>query len=382
MSFEKFNINKKLITGLEKQNITEPTKIQEAVINIALENKDVIGQSLTGSGKTLAFLLPMMERIDSGSKDLQGLIVAPTHELAVQINQQILDLSRNSGLGIKSATIIGNVNIKRQIDKLKKKPHIVVGTTGRLLKLIQMGKLKAHKISTLVIDEADRMLDENNIDGVKKVLKTTLKDTQVMIFSASISDEAIKEASKFMKNPEIVFIDDNEIAPTITHYSLFCERRDKPELLRKLIHSLNPKRALVFINKESIIEDVTKKLRYHKYDVLSLHGSASKQDRKKAMDDLKSGKAQVVIASDLAARGLDIKDVTHIFNLDLSEDEKSYLHRVGRTGRVGKEGFVFSLVTEYEENFLKRIERKYTIEVHPLVLQKGELCLEVFEEEE
>jgi len=380
MSFEKFNINEKLITGLEKQNITKPTKIQEAVINIALENKDVIGQSLTGSGKTLAFLLPMMERIDSDSKDLQGLIIAPTHELVVQINQQILELSRNSGLGIKSATIIGNVNIKRQIDKLKKKPHIVVGTTGRLLKLIQMGKLKAHKISTLVIDEADRMLDENNIDGVKKVLKTTLKDRQVMVFSASINDEAIKEANDFMKDPEIIFIDDNEIAPSITHYSLFCERRDKPELLRKLIYSLKPKRALVFINKESIIEDVVKKLKYHKYNVLSLHGSASKQDRKKAMDDLKSGKAQVVIASDLAARGLDIKDVTHIFNLDLSEDEKSYLHRVGRTGREGKEGFVFSLVTEYEENYLRKLERKYTIEVHPLVLEHGQLCLEQFEE--
>ena len=380
MSFKKFKINKKLVTGLEKQNIIEPTKIQEAVINIALENKDVIGQSLTGSGKTLAFLLPMMERIDTESKDLQGLIIAPTHELVVQINQQILELSRNAGLEIRSATIIGNVNIKRQIGHLKKKPHIVVGTTGRILKLIQMGKLKAHKINTLVIDEADRMLDDNNLEGVKKVLKTTLRDTQVMVFSASITDEAIEEANHFMKKPEIIFIDDNEIAPTITHYSLFCERRDKPDLLRKLMFSLKPKRALVFINKESEIEDVTKKLKYHKYNVLSLHGSASKQDRKKAMDDLKSGKAQVVIASDLAARGLDIKDVTHVFNLDLSEDEKSYLHRVGRTGRVGKEGFVFSLVTEYEENYLRRLERKYNIEVHPLVLEKGKLCLETFEE--
>jgi superfamily II DNA/RNA helicase len=380
MSFKKFKVSKELIAGLEKQSITEPTKIQEAVINMALENKDIIGQSLTGSGKTLAFLLPMMQRIDTESKDLQGLIIAPTHELVVQINQQIIDLSRNSGLGIKSTTIIGNVNIKRQVDHLKKKPHIVVGTTGRILKLIQMGKLKAHKIKTIVIDEADRMLDDNNLEGVKKVLKKTLRDTQVMIFSASMTDEAIEEAKNFMKNPEIVFIDDNEIAPTITHYSLFCERRDKPDLLRKLIFSLKPKRALVFINKESIIQDVAKKLKYHKYNVLSLHGSASKQDRKKAMDDLKSGKAQIVIASDLAARGLDIKNVTHVFNLDLSEDEKSYLHRVGRTGRVGKEGFVFSLVTEYEENYLRRLERKYNIEVHPLVLEKGKLCLETFEE--
>jgi superfamily II DNA/RNA helicase len=201
-----------------------------------------------------------------------------------------------------------------------------------------------------------------------------------MVFSASITDEAIEEANHFMKNPEIIFIDDNEIAPTITHYSFFCERRDKPDLLRKLIFSLKPKRALVFINKESEIIDVTKKLKYHKYNVLSLHRSASKQDRKKAMDDLKSGKAQIVIASDLAARGLDIKDVTHVFNLDLSEDEKSYLHRVGRTGRVGKEGFVFSLVTEYEENYLRRLERKYNIEVHPLVLEKGKLFLETFQE--
>lgn len=376
MSFDKFDIKKEIIDGLKVQKIIKPTKIQDAVINLALENHDIIGQSNTGSGKTLAFLIPMMNRINTDTKDLQGIILAPTHELVIQINQQILDLAKNSGLDIKSTTLIGNVNIKRQLEKLKKKPHIIVGTTGRILELMEMKKMKAHMVKTIVIDEADRMLDEKNIKEVESIIKKTLRDRQLMIFSASITDEAVEVAKTIMKDPKIIIIDENSINPDITHYSLFCERRDKIELLRKLIFATKPERALVFINKNEVIQTMTAKLQYHHYKVLSLFGNASKQERKKAMDHLKSGKIQVVLASDLAARGLDIKGITHVFNLDLPENTKDYLHRVGRTGRAGSEGSAFSLVTENEEKYLRRIEREFDIEVHPLVLHEGKLWLE------
>lgn len=376
MSFEKFKIKKSIIEGLKKQGISKPTAIQNAVINSAIEHNDIIAQSVTGSGKTLAYLIPMLEKIDATTKDLQGIILAPTHELVIQINQQILDLSKNADLNISSLTIIGNVNIKRQLENLKKKPHIIVGTTGRVLELMNMKKIKPHPVKTIVIDEVDRMLDERNLKEVEEIIKKTLKDRQLMVFSASITDETIAISKSFMKEPEVIMIDENIINQDITHYSLICERRDKVDLLRKLIFATNPERSLVFVNKNEIIQTITKKLQYHNYKVLSLFGNASKQDRKQAMDNLKSGKIQVVIASDLAARGLDIKGVTHIFNLDFPEDTKDYLHRVGRTGRAGNEGYAFSLVTEFEEKYLRRVEKQFGITVHPLVLQEGKLWLE------
>lgn len=376
MSFNSFKIQEKIISGLEIQGITNPTNIQEAVISLALDHNDIIGQSVTGSGKTLAYLIPILERINSDSKELQAIILAPTHELVVQINQQILDLSKNGELGITTCTIIGNVNIKRQQEKLKEKPHLIVGTTGRVLELMDMKKIKAHTVKTIVIDEVDRMVDERNLREVEQIVKKTLKDRQMMVFSASITDETIQLANRFMKDPKVIRIDNNTINADITHYSILCEQRDKIELLRKLIFAAKPERALVFINRNEVIQNMTAKLQYHHYKVLSLFGNASKQERKLAMDSIRSGKIQVVLASDLAARGLDIKGVTHIFNLDLPEDTKDYLHRVGRTGRAGSEGYAFSLVTENEEKYLRRVEKEFDITVHPLILQNGELWLE------
>ncbi len=382
MSFKELKIKESIVNGLKVQNITEPTEIQKAVIDLAIDNSDIIAQSVTGSGKTLAYLIPMMERIDPTSKDLQGIILAPTHELVVQINQQILDLSKNGELGIKTCTIIGNVNIKRQLEKLKNKPHIVVGTPGRILELAEIKKLKPHGVKTIVIDEVDRMLDDKNLKEVEAIIRKTLRDRQLMVFSASITDDAIETAKRFMKEPKIIKIDKDKINVDITHYSLICERRDKIELLRKLIFATKPERAIVFINRNEVIQTMTSKLQHHNYKVLSLFGNASKQERKRAMDSIRSGKIQIVIASDLAARGLDIKGVSHIFNLDLPEDTKDYLHRVGRTGRAGTEGYAFSLVTEFEEKYIRRVEREFGITVHPLILSEGKLWLETEEDED
>jgi superfamily II DNA/RNA helicase len=196
--------------------------IQVKAIPLALENKDIIGQSETGSGKTLAYLLPIFQKIDSDKKEIQAIILAPTHELVMQIDKQIKLLSQNSEVPITSATMIGEVNIKRQIEKLKEKPHIIIGSTGRVLQLIKMKKLRAHTVKTIVIDEGDRLLDQNNLTGVKDVIKTTMRDRQLMVFSATINEKTLSIAKSLMKETEIIKIEEKkQVNPDITHYYLY-----------------------------------------------------------------------------------------------------------------------------------------------------------------
>lgn len=370
--FDKLGLNKNLIEGIKKEGITEPTDIQEKIIPAALENIDVIGQSQTGSGKTLAYLLPIFEKIDNTKREMQAIILAPTHELVMQINNQIKLLSENSNIPVTSAAIIGEVNIKRQVEKLKEKPHIIVGSTGRILELIKMRKISAHTIKTIVIDEGDRLLSQNNLSSVKDVIKTTMRDRQLMIFSATINDETLKIAKDLMKEPKIIKIEEESLVnPNIYHMYFTVEQRDKIELLRKLIASINPERAIVFINKNEETQLTALKLQHHHIKAYGIFGNASKEERKKALEGFRSGKIQILVASDLAARGLDVKDVTHIFNLDLPEDPKEYLHRVGRTGRAGKTGTAISLVTIKEKSVIKRYEKNFEITIEPKEIHRG-----------
>jgi ATP-dependent RNA helicase DeaD len=373
-SFSALGLNLNLIEGLKKEGITEPTDIQIKSIPLALQNKDIISQSQTGTGKTLAYLLPIFQKIDSSKKEMQTIILAPTHELSIQIDKEIQLLSKNSGLPITSTSIIGEVNIKRQIDKLKEKPHIIVGSTGRIFELIKKKKISAHTIKTIVIDEGDKLLDANNLDGVKDVIKTTMRDRQLMLFSATITAETLNIAKDLMKDPEFVKVEDKNIVnENINHIHFVCERRDKMEILRKLIASINPQRAIVFINKTEETQVTTEKLQYHYIRAYGLYGKASKEERKKALDGFKNGSIQILVASDLAARGLDIKGVTHIINLDLPEDSKEYLHRVGRTGRAGKTGTAISIVTEREIPTIKKYEKDFNIKIEIKDIYKGKI---------
>ncbi|NLZ48044.1 MAG: DEAD/DEAH box helicase, partial [Clostridiales bacterium] len=249
-SFQTLGISSDLVEGLSKLGITKPTEIQEKVIPLALENKDLIGQSGTGTGKTLAFLLPLFMKLDASKREMQAIILAPTHELAMQIHNEIGNLSKNSATNLTSVPIIGEANINRQIEKLKEKPHIIVGSPGRILELIKKRKISAHTIKTIVVDEGDKLLDKNNIEMVKSVIKTTLKERQIMIFSATIPDKTLDIAKEFMKEPELIKVDSKEIINNnIEHYYLICDERDKIVILRKLVHALKPKKALVFINR-------------------------------------------------------------------------------------------------------------------------------------
>jgi superfamily II DNA/RNA helicase len=373
-TFKQLGISEPLVEGLTKQGIVVPTPIQQQIIPLALNNKDILGQSETGTGKTLAYLLPLFQKIDTAKREMQALILVPTHELAIQIQRVIELLSTDSGLAITSTPIIGNVNITRQVEKLRDKPHIIVGSSGRILELIQKKKITSQTIKTIILDEGDRLLDDNNVSGVKAVIKTTLKDRQLLLFSATITEETLAVAREMMKEPEVIKVaDKTAVASTITHLYFVAEQRDKTEVLRKLVGLIKPERALVFINKSEEIDNTTAKLQYHGLKAGGIHGSSVKNDRKKAMEDFRTGKSDVLVASDLAARGLDISGITHIFNLDVPEDPQLYLHRVGRTGRAGQGGTAVSIVTVREIELIRQYERAFNIQITAKKMTQGKI---------
>ena len=372
--FDTLGISSQLVEALRKSAITKPTEIQRKVIPLAMEKKDIIGQSGTGTGKTLAFLLPLFMMVDKSKKEMQAIILAPTHELAMQIHNEIKNLSKNSGTNISSAAIIGSANINRQVERLKEKPHIIVGSPGRILELIKKRKISAHTIKTIIIDEGDKLLDPNNIEIVKAVIKTTLKERQVMLFSATIPVKTLEVAKEFMKDPEVIKVSSKKaITNNIDHYYLLCDERDKIKTLRKLVHALKPEKALVFINKSYDIEKTVARLNYHKLKAQGLHGTNRKEDRKKVLQDLRLGKLQLLVASDIAARGLDIKGVSHVFNLELPEDPKDYLHRAGRTGRAGKRGEAITIASKREVKLIHTISRTYKIHIGRKEVLKGQV---------
>ena len=364
-----------LAQGLTKAGITEPTTIQIEVIPPALAGKDIIGQSPTGTGKTLAYLIPLFQKIDTAKRETQAFILAPTHELAIQIQRQIELLATNTGLPVTAAPIIGDVNIMRQIDKLKEKPHIITGSSGRILELVQKKKINTQTVKTIVLDEVDRLLDDNNADSVKAVIKTTQKDRQLLAFSATVPQVALARVQELMNNPVEILAAQDQVdnKPDITHIYFVAERRDKFELLRKIVRAIPIDRALVFINRSDDVELTVDKLNYNGLTAAGIHGRFLKEDRKKAMDGFRSGKLQLLIASDLAARGLDIPGVDFVVNLDLPEDPAIYLHRTGRTGRAGKSGIAISIVSPREAALITHYEKQLQIEMLPKEIAHGKV---------
>jgi superfamily II DNA/RNA helicase len=374
MDFKELKISQPIIDGLKKEKITTPTKVQEAVIPKMMEQKDLIVQSETGSGKTLAYLLPMFEQLQPVEKGMKVLVLVPTHELAMQVHKQVERLAKNSGIEVTSATIFGDVNINRQIETLKGKQQIIIGTTGRILELIKKRKITAHTIKTIVLDEADKMLDKNNIEGVKAVMKCCMRDTQLILVSASMNKSTISVAETLVKNPEIIRTSDTLVIPkNIEHIYLLVERREKIEYLRKLAKSIKPKKAMVFINKVADIEEATQKLQYHHYRAECIHGSNVKQDRKKVMDDFKSGKLQFLIATDIAARGIHVEGVSTVFHISIPEDPMDYLHRAGRAGRGQDKGLSILLVTKEELARVKSYQKAFGINIIQKKMYQGKV---------
>lgn len=372
LSFETLNLSPSLIEGLAKQNITTPTTIQAEAIPVILSRQDVIAQSHTGSGKTLAFVTPLFQLIDSSKREMQVLILAPTHELVMQIDAQIKLLAANSGEPVTSTTIIGGANIEKQIKKLKEKPHFIVGSAGRILELIKKKKITAHTIKTIVLDEADSLLDNTNTKTIQDIIKTTLRDRQLCLFSASISDNTLELAKSLMKEPVVLKTAETvEMNPNIEHFYLKGDRRDKFELLRKLIVAEEPQRALIFVNQNDSMQEIAEKLNYHQKETFMMRGNIKKEERKRALDAFRSGKIKLLISSDLTARGLDIPEVTHIIHLDCPSNPNEYLHRAGRTARGNASGKSICIVTDKDLSTLKKYQKKFKIQFEEMKVSHG-----------
>ncbi len=371
--FLKLGLSEALAEAVGKMGFTEPMPIQEQAIPQALTGVNIVGQSATGSGKTLAYLLPALAQIKPDSPALQALVLAPTYELAMQISQQLQQVIQNSGLPIRSMALIGGANIARQIDNLKKKPQIVVGSAGRILELQKKGKLKLQQVKVLVLDEFDRLLDDQNQESVAKVQSCLDKQCQYLLFSATASGKALDRA-QFLAEPKIIKINERTaLQPQLENYYFIVEFRDKIDILRKLTKTLAVKRGLVFVNKVYDVEKTIEKLAHQGITAASLIGSDDKMARKNAVADFAKGKVTLLLATDLAARGLDIPGVDYVFNLDLPENDKVYLHRVGRTGRAGAKGTAISLVDSKEIMKVVTIGKKLSVNFQAKKLLHGKV---------
>jgi len=373
MTFEKLGLSAALVEGLLKQNITAPTAIQAAAIPELMSGKDIYLQAETGTGKTLGYLLPLFSKIDVTQATTQAIIVAPTHELAIQIQRQCSDLAQNSAVALRVLLLIGGTSRDRQLEKLKKKPHLVVGSPGRLLELIEAKKLKAHAVKHIVFDKADKLLGPERLSEIKNIIRSAPRDRQ-LIFASATKDAAISSVLNEI-SPGLVTCHTapQPVAPNLKHLYCVCEERDKPELVRKLLNALQPDRAMVFVHRNETAQIVTAKLLHHQLAAADLHGAEDKEERKRAMDDFRSGKVTILLASDVGARGLDIKGITHVLNMDVPSQSSGYLHRVGRTARAGNSGVAISLITEKEKRLISRFEKELGIEMIEVTLRAEKL---------
>jgi superfamily II DNA/RNA helicase len=371
MTFNELGLPPALVAALTKESITEPTPIQEQAVPVLLTGTSTYLNSETGTGKTLAYLLPLFCRIDPALEATQVMVIVPTHELAIQIQRQAGLLAQNSGLPIRSVLLIGGTLMQRQIDKLKKKPQVVIGSPGRINELIDLNKLKAQNVKTVVIDEADRLLEGSSLTTMRAILRHVPRERQMIFVSATEQPACTSEAEALAPGLLRIHAGASQVNSNIEHLYLLCEERDKPDVLRKMIHALRPERALVFVHRNERAEAIAAKLAHHKIAVADLHGAFDKSERKKAMDDFRSGRVTVMIASDVAARGLDIKGISHIFNVDMPTESKAYLHRVGRTARAGAKGYAVSLMTEQEGRLADRYESELGIQMTEVCLYEG-----------
>lgn len=381
-TFASLGISDPLVEALNKSSITKPTPVQKKVIPLLLEGKDVFFQSETGTGKTYCYLLPAV--MDALSDDTKGgpkiLVIAPTHELASQIKTVAVKLAEDSGLHLSAALCIGGAPLKRQIEMLKQKPTVLVGGPARILELIRLKKLHPRGVRSVILDETDRMLAPEMRDIIAELLTVLPTEARYAACSATFSAYHAKllhgmiprKAEGLNRKFEEVHLPPEDVLKrNITHWAFFCEGRDKIENVRKFLLAEKPAKALVFTAIAGQVENIADKLNFKNIKCSGLHAKLDKIGRKKAMDDFRAGRVSVLVTSDLAARGLDIPDITHIIQLDVNENEDFFIHRAGRTARAGKAGINAIFGDEFELRSLSRIEKKIGIIIYPKVLYGG-----------
>ncbi|QUG43821.1 DEAD/DEAH box helicase [Psychrobacillus sp. INOP01] len=353
--FKEFKLDEKILRAIEQLGYTEPTEVQQKVIPVVLEKQDVLVKSKTGSGKTASFATPLCELVDWEENKPQALVLTPTRELAVQVQEDITNIGRYKR--IKGLALYGKSPFARQKLALKQKTHIIVGTPGRVLDHIEKGTLDVSKMEYLVIDEADEMLNMGFLEQVESIIKLLPKARTTMLFSATLSDQIKKLSTKYMKQAVSIEIDaSEENAPDIEHVKYVVVEELKLSLLEKLTIVENPDSCIIFCRTKERVEQLVDVLDEKGYTADKIHGGMMQEDRFEVMDDFRKGEFRYLIATDVAARGIDIDDITHVIHYDVPLEQESYVHRTGRTGRAGRSGKSIMLATPFEDKFVREIE--------------------------
>jgi len=356
-TFDKFGLSETMLQSIADMGFEEATMIQSESIPILLQGNDVIGHAQTGTGKTAAFAIPIIEKIDMKSKNVQAIILCPTRELVIQVTEEFRKLAKYKE-AFSVVPIFGGQEIDRQFKSLKKFPQVVIGTPGRVMDHLNRRTLNLKDVKFVVLDEADEMLDMGFREDIEYILRDTTDEKQTIMFSATLPDAIIKLMKTYQKNPIRIDVTHQQSnAPKIEQYYFEIKESSKTEALARLLDLHNIKLALVFCNTKSGVDILVENLKTRGYFAEGLHGDMNQRQREKIMNGFKTGIIEVLVATDVAGRGIDVNNIEAVFNFDLPQDEEDYIHRIGRTGRAGKTGIAFSFVTTRQIQKLKSIER-------------------------
>lgn len=372
IKFEDFNLKQFIINNLEMEGIKNPTEIQSHSIPQILEGKDVVGRAKTGTGKTIAYLVPMVERIDPEKKELQMLVLAPSRELSLQIHREAENIVKNTNINV--VPLVEGMNINRQLDKLKSKPQLIIATPGMLLHIIGLKKLKMHGVKMIALDEVDQMLEQGLKEKVHAIIKTTLKDRQLVSFSATLSKDALSILQSIMNKPQYISLDKDKPVPSkIKHLYIVSKALKKTETLAELMQVLKPTKSLVFINKNENVDRFVSELKSLGLSVGGIQTRTKNQEREQIQTTFNKGELKLLVTTDIFTRGMDFRNVSHIFNMDLPLNPVDYLHRAGRTGRMNKEGEVYNIVRDREKFIMHKMMKSLNIEVIPVSILNGKI---------
>jgi len=357
-SFRSLNIRSDILQNIQLLGFDEMMPIQEMALPPALEGKDIIGQAKTGTGKTFAFAIPVIEKIGVGKRFVQAIVLTPTRELALQVG---LEFEKLAGSNVIVALVYGGASIKLQIDLLRKGAHVVVGTPGRTIDHIKRGTLRLDRVETLVIDEADRMLDMGFIKDVEWIIKKTPKKRQSMLFSATMPDEICNLAEEYMHKPEFISASADEDEMTVGDVRQFyvqVEQRRKMDAFFKIVKEEQPSKALIFCKTKRWVEKFYGILKKRRFPVDRIHGDMTQSARKRAIDRFSRSNVKYLVCTDVVARGIHIPDISHVFNYDLPQEPLTYVHRIGRTARAGRPGTAITFINPAHIRDLWLIEHK------------------------
>lgn len=365
MKFTEFNLSEDIQSAVVTAGFEKASPIQEMTIPLALEGKDVIGQAQTGTGKTAAFGLPTLNKIRTNENIIQALVIAPTRELAVQSQEELFRFGREKGVKVRS--VYGGSSIEKQIKALKSGAHIVVGTPGRLLDLIKRKALILDHVETLILDEADEMLNMGFLEDIEAIISRVPADRQTLLFSATMPAPIKLIGVKFMKDPEHVQIKNKELTNVnVDQYYVRVKEQEKFDTMTRLMDVNQPELSIVFGRTKRRVDEITRGLKLRGFRAEGIHGDLDQNKRLRVIRDFKNDQIDILVATDVAARGLDISGVTHVYNYDITQDPESYVHRIGRTGRAGKSGESITFVSPNEMGYLSMIENLTKKQMKPL----------------